>query len=215
MFDTVAKRYDLVNDVLSLGQARLWRRAVMQAVNPAVGEKVLDLAAGTGTSSQPFHERGADVVACDFSLGMIEVGKKRLPHLNFVVGDAMNLPFADNTFDAVTISFGLRNVQDPTRALSEMWRVSKPGGRLVICEFSRPVWKPLRKLYLEYLMKALPIIAKKISSNPESYVYLAESIRQWPSQKNLGQTIASVGWDRVTWKNLTFGVVALHIATKP
>jgi demethylmenaquinone methyltransferase / 2-methoxy-6-polyprenyl-1,4-benzoquinol methylase len=215
MFDTVAKRYDLVNDVLSLGQARLWRRAVMQAVNPAVGEKVLDLAAGTGTSSQPFHERGADVIACDFSLGMLEVGKKRLPHLNFVAGDAMNLPFADNTFDAVTISFGLRNIQDPTRGLAEMWRVTKPGGRLVICEFSRPVWKPLRKLYLEYLMKALPAIAKKISSNPESYVYLAESIQQWPSQKNLGQTIASVGWDRVTWKNLTFGIVALHIASKP
>lgn len=215
MFDTVAKRYDLVNDVLSLGQTRLWRRAVMQAVNPAVGEKVLDLAAGTGTSSQPFYERGADVVACDFSTGMLEVGKAKFPHLNFVAGDAMNLPFQTDTFDAVTISFGLRNVQDPAVALREMWRVTKPGGRLVVCEFSRPVWKPFRKVYLEYLMRALPAIARKISSNPESYEYLAESIRAWPSQKALGQTIASVGWDRVTWKNLTGGIVALHIASKP
>lgn len=215
MFDTVARRYDLVNDVLALGQTRLWRRAVLQAVNPAVGDKVLDLAAGTGTSSQPFHERGAIVVPCDFSLGMLKVGRKRLPHLPFVAGDAMNLPFADGAFDAVTISFGLRNVQDTQVALREMLRVTRPGGKLVICEFSRPVWRPFRKVYLEYLMKALPAIARRISSNPQSYEYLAESIRHWPAQKQLGQTIAGTGWDRVTWRNLTGGIVALHTAHKP
>lgn len=214
MFDTVAKRYDLMNDILALGQTRLWRRAVLRAVNPAVGSKVLDLAAGTGTSSQPFYERGAIVVPCDFSLGMLKEGKRRLPHLPFVAGDAMHLPFADESFDAVTISFGLRNVQDPEVALREMLRVTKPGGKLVVCEFSQPVWGPFRKVYVEYLMKALPAVARRLSSNPDSYVYLAESIRSWPSQKKLGQQIASVGWDRVTWHNLTFGIVALHIGHK-
>ena len=214
MFDTVAKRYDLMNDILALGQTRLWRRAVLNAVNPAVGSTVLDLAAGTGTSSQPFHERGATVVPCDFSLGMLREGKRRLPHLPFVAGDAMHLPFADNVFDAVTISFGIRNVQQPEVALREMLRVTKPGGKLVVCEFSQPVWGPFRKLYVEYLMRALPAVAKRISSNPDSYVYLAESIRNWPSQKKFGQQIASVGWDRVTWHNLTFGIVALHIGHK-
>ena len=215
MFDTVARRYDLMNDLLALGQTRLWRRAVVRAVNPAVGDKVLDLAAGTGTSSQPFYERGAVVVPCDFSLGMLKEGKRRLPHLPFVAGDAMHLPFADESFDAVTISFGLRNVADPQVALAELLRVTKPGGKLVVCEFSQPVWKPFRKLYLEYLMKALPAVASRLSSNPDSYVYLAESIRAWPAQMPLGRQIASVGWDRVTWKNLTLGIVALHSAHKP
>jgi len=214
MFDTVAKRYDLVNDVLALGQTRLWRRAVLSAVNPALGDTVLDLAAGTGTSSQPFHERGAVVVPCDFSLGMLTVGRQRLPHLPFVAGDAMHLPFADSTFDAVTISFGLRNIHDTSAGLREMLRVTKPGGRLVVCEFSQPVWKPIRTVYLEYLMKLLPAIAKKTSSNPAAYVYLAESIREWPAQKPLADVIAAAGWTTVSWRNLTGGIVALHIATK-
>jgi demethylmenaquinone methyltransferase/2-methoxy-6-polyprenyl-1,4-benzoquinol methylase len=215
MFDTVAKRYDFLNDVLALGQTRLWRRAVVKAVDPAVGHRVLDLAAGTGTSSQPFHERGALVIPCDFSLGMLKVGKSRLPHLPFVAGDGMHLPFADNSFDAVTISFGLRNIHDTEAGLAEMWRVTKPGGRLVVCEFSQPVWKPFRVLYLNYLMKALPAVARKVSNNPEAYVYLAESIREWPAQKPLAELIKSVGWSNVTWRNLTGGIVALHIATKP
>ncbi|MEY2635046.1 MAG: hypothetical protein RIS75_986 [Actinomycetota bacterium] len=215
MFDTVAKRYDLLNDVLALGQTRLWRRAVVNAVNPALGHRVLDLAAGTGTSSQPFHERGAVVIPCDFSLGMLKVGKSRLPHLPFVAGDGMHLPFADNSFDAVTISFGLRNIHDTAAGLAEMLRVTKPGGRLVVCEFSQPVWKPFRVIYLNYLMKALPKVARKVSNNPEAYVYLAESIREWPAQKPLGELIKSVGWSDVTWRNLTGGIVALHIATKP
>lgn len=215
MFDTVARRYDLMNDVLSFGQTRLWRRAVLHAVNPAVGDRVLDLAAGTGTSTEPFFERGALAIPCDFSLGMLKVGKQRLPHLPFVAGDGMALPFHDNSFDAVTISFGLRNIQDPKVALTELLRVTKPGGKLVVCEFSRPVWAPFRQVYIEYLMRALPAVARRLSSNPDSYVYLAESIRDWPAQKQLGQLIASVGWDQVTWRNLTGGIVALHMASKP
>ena len=193
MFDTVAKRYDIVNDILSLGQTRLWRRAVLNAVNPAVGDVVLDLAAGTGTSSEPIHERGATVIPCDFSLGMLRVGRQRLPHLPFVAGDGMHLPFAENTFDAVTISFGLRNIQDTRAGLAELLRVTRPGGRIVVCEFSQPTWPPFRTLYMEYLMKALPAIAKKTSSNPEAYVYLAESIREWPAQRQLAEMIREIG----------------------
>jgi demethylmenaquinone methyltransferase/2-methoxy-6-polyprenyl-1,4-benzoquinol methylase len=214
MFDDVARRYDIVNDVLALGQTRLWRRAVLNAINPAVGDKVLDLAAGTGTSSQPMHDRGAIVIPCDFSLGMLKVGRQRLPHLPFVAGDGMALPFADNTFDAVTISFGLRNIHNTEAGLKELLRVTKPGGKLVICEFSQPVWAPFRTIYLEYLMKAMPAVARKTSSNPEAYEYLAESIRAWPAQKPLADLISSIGWTQVKWRNLTGGIVALHTAVK-
>ena len=214
MFDDVARRYDIVNDVLALGQTRLWRRAVLNAINPAVGDKILDLAAGTGTSSQPMHDRGAIVIPCDFSLGMLKVGRERLPHLPFVAGDGMALPFADNTFDAVTISFGLRNIHNTEAGLRELLRVTKPGGKLVICEFSQPVWAPFRTIYLEYLMKALPAVARKTSSNPEAYVYLAESIRAWPAQKPLADLISGIGWTQVKWRNLTGGIVALHTAVK-
>ena len=140
MFDDVAARYDLTNDVLSMGQDRRWRRAVVRAVDARPGQRVLDLAAGTGTSSEPFAAAGADVVPCDFSLGMLAVGKARRPDLPFTAGDATALPFADDSFDAVTISFGLRNVQHPKAALDEMYRVLKPGGRVIICEFSKPRW---------------------------------------------------------------------------
>jgi demethylmenaquinone methyltransferase/2-methoxy-6-polyprenyl-1,4-benzoquinol methylase len=214
MFDAVAKKYDVTNDVLSLGQTRAWRKAVVSAVAPQPGEKILDLAAGTGTSTQPFYVAGADPIACDFSQGMIDVGRKQFPHLTFVQGDALDLPFEAETFDAVTISFGLRNVNDVAKALQEMLRVTKPGGRLVVCEFSQPVWSPFRTVYLEYLMKALPAVATKVSSNPDAYVYLAESIREWPNQKELSQQILAAGWDSCQWRNLTGGIVALHRAVK-
>ncbi|MEV4862384.1 demethylmenaquinone methyltransferase [Streptomyces ossamyceticus] len=210
MFDRVAERYDLTNDVLSLGQDRRWRKEVARAVDARPAQKVLDLAAGTGTSSQPFARTGAYVVPCDFSLGMLRVGKERTPWLPFTAGDATRLPFKDDTFDAVTISFGLRNVQDTDAALREMYRVTKPGGRVVICEFSHPTWAPFRTVYTEYLMRALPPTARAVSSNPDAYVYLAESIRAWPDQAGLAERLQKAGWGKVAWRNLTGGVVALH-----
>ncbi|HZP51792.1 demethylmenaquinone methyltransferase [Actinocrinis sp.] len=210
MFDGVAARYDLTNDVLSMGQTRAWRRAVATAVDARPGERILDLAAGTGTSSVPFQQAGASVVACDFSLGMLGVGRSRNPELDFAAGDALRLPFRDGAFDAVTISFGLRNVSDTTAALRELRRVTKPGGRLVVCEFSHPTNGPFRTVYIEYLMRALPSIAERIASNPEAYVYLADSIRAWPDQKGLATLIRASGWSRVAWRNLTGGIVALH-----
>lgn len=215
MFDDVAERYDVTNDVLSLGQDRLWRRAVVQALAAQPGERVLDIAAGTGTSSEPFADKGVHVVPADFSLGMLRVGKKRRDDLGFTAADAMRLPFADGSFDAVTMSFGLRNVADVDAALREFSRVTRPGGRLVVCEFSQPVNRPFRKVYSEYLMEALPRVARKVSSNPESYVYLAESIQAWPDQKALATRVASAGWGHVEWRNLSGGIVALHRAEKP
>jgi demethylmenaquinone methyltransferase / 2-methoxy-6-polyprenyl-1,4-benzoquinol methylase len=215
MFDDVAARYDLANDVLSLGQTRLWRRAVARAVDASVGQRVLDLGAGTGTSSLPFAATGAQVVPCDFSLGMLREGKRRHPQLPLTAGDATRLPFADGSFDAVTISFALRNVSDTDAALAEMLRVTKPGGRLVVCEFSSPTWRPFRTVYNEYLMRALPRVAETVSSSPDAYVYLAESIRAWPDQPALARRIREAGWGRVAWRNLTGGIVALHRATKP
>lgn len=214
MFDEVAARYDVTNDVLSLGQHRLWRRAVVQAVEPSPGDLVLDLAAGTGTSSLPFVSRGAIAVPCDFSLGMVTVGKRARPDLPFVAGDATRLPFGDATFDAVTMSFGLRNVVDPQGALREVLRVTRPGGRLVVCEFSRPVWPPFRAVYERYLVRALPAVARAVSSDPESYVYLAESIAAWPDQEGLAAVIAQSGWSAVEYRNLSGGVVALHRAVR-
>jgi demethylmenaquinone methyltransferase / 2-methoxy-6-polyprenyl-1,4-benzoquinol methylase len=216
MFDAVARRYDLTNDVLSLGQDRRWRTQVIDAVEPRRGDLVLDLAAGTGTSSQPFADRGATVVPCDFSIGMLEVGKRARPHLPFTAGDGTRLPFADGTFDAVTISFGLRNIVDPAAGLREMLRVTRPGGRLVVCEFSHPTHRAFRVLYLEYLMKALPALARAVSSSPDAYVYLAESIRAWPDQAGLAGLISGAGWGAdVEWRNLSGGIVALHRAVAP
>lgn len=213
MFDAVARRYDLANDVLSLGQDRRWRREVYDAVAPAPGERVLDLAAGTGTSSQPFADAGAVVVPCDFSIGMLKVGKKSRPALPFTAGDGTRLPFADATFDAVTISFGLRNIVDPRAGLAELRRVTKPGGRLVVCEFSHPTNGAFRTVYMEYLMKTLPAVARAVSSSPDAYVYLAESIRAWPDQEGLAHLIREAGWTRPQWRNLSGGIVALHRAT--
>jgi demethylmenaquinone methyltransferase/2-methoxy-6-polyprenyl-1,4-benzoquinol methylase len=214
MFDDVADRYDITNDVLALGQTRRWRKAVVEAVAPRPGERILDLAAGTGTSSVPFDRAGALVVPTDFSLGMLRVGKRRHPFLPFVAGDGMHLPFRDGAFDAATISFGLRNIHDRLAGLRELHRVVRPGGRLVICEFSHPTWAPFRTVYSEYLMKALPTVARRTSSNPDAYVYLAESIRAWPDQRALAADIASCGWGRVQWRDLSGGIVALHRATR-
>jgi len=212
MFDRVAPQYDLANDILSLGQDRAWRGLVVEAVDPRPGQLILDLAAGTGTSSLPFADAGATVVPTDLSLGMLTVGKRRLPQLGFVAGDALQLPYADATFDAVTISFGLRNVEDTAAALTEMRRVTKPRGVLVVCEFSTPVWTPFRFVYANYLVAAIPRIARLVSSNPVAYEYLAESIQAWPDQASLAELITAAGWSEVQWRNLSSGIVALHRA---
>jgi demethylmenaquinone methyltransferase/2-methoxy-6-polyprenyl-1,4-benzoquinol methylase len=214
MFDGVAKRYDLVNDLLSLGRTKAWRRATTAIIAPKPGMRILDLAAGTGSSSEPLAKAGADVIPADFSEGMLAAGRKVRPHLPFTKADALNLPFEDGSFDLLTISFGLRNTNDTEKALKEALRVVKKGGRLVVAEFSSPTWRPFRTIYINYLMRALPAIARKTSSNPDAYIYLAESIRAWPDQKALAAKIEAAGWSQVTWKNLTGGVVAVHSAYK-
>lgn len=215
MFDGIARRYDVTNDVISLGQDRRWRTATIAAVGARPGQRVLDLAAGTGTSSEPFDAAGVHVVPCDFSVGMLAVGKERRPDLPFTAGDATRLPFADASFDAVTISFGLRNVVDTAAALAEMLRVTRPGGRLVVCEFSTPAWAPFRAVYSGYLVRALPGLARAVTGQEGPYTYLAESIRDWPDQEGLGRRIRAAGWAEVGYRNLSGGIVALHRATRP
>ncbi len=263
MFDAIAGRYDLLNDLLSAGQVRLWRRAVARIVGAGPGERVLDLAAGTGTSSLTFTATGADCVACDFSLGMLRAGRARLGgvrgggqppreqggsggdrsprekeqggsggdrppgeaqgsggdrsprgNTSFVAGDALRLPFRDGAFDAVTISFGLRNVADPGAALAEMRRVTRPGGRLVVCEFSTITIAPVDMLYRRYLINVLPAIARRTARSPEAYEYLAESIADWPAQRELAGMIEAAGWSAVRWRDLNMGVVAVHVARR-
>ena len=214
MFDGVAKRYDIVNDLLSLGRTKAWRRAATQIIAPAPGMKILDLAAGPGSSSEPLHKAGATVLSTDFSEGMLAQGRKSRPYLNFSKADALNLPFEADSFDLTTISFGLRNTVDYPKALAEALRVTKAGGRIVVVEFSHPTWAPFRSLYLGYLMRALPAIARKTASNPDAYIYLAESIRAWPDQRQLAGAMEAAGWGSVTWKNLTFGVVSVHSGIK-
>jgi demethylmenaquinone methyltransferase/2-methoxy-6-polyprenyl-1,4-benzoquinol methylase len=226
MFDQIAERYDLLNDVLSLGQDRWWRRVVAATVAARPGERVLDLAAGTGTSSRTFTTSGAYCVACDFSLGMLQVGARKAASrpqpdrpaagpVRFAAGDALALPFRDRAFDAVTISFGLRNVADPDAALAEMLRVTRPGGRLVICEFGHLAADRLDAWYGRYLSTALPAVARRLSPSSEAYAYLAESIREWPRQAELAGRIRAAGWSAIRWRNLTLGVVTVHAALRP
>ncbi len=261
MFDAIAGRYDLLNDILSAGQVRLWRRAVARITGAGPGQRVLDLAAGTGTSSLAFTAVGADCVACDFSLGMLRAGlarssrglrgaqgglggASRAPQprdttagdqsghaggsrgvappgtqsppgqLGFVAGDALRLPFRDEAFDAVTISFGLRNVADRGQALAEMRRVTRPGGRLVVCEFSTITIAPVDMLYRRYLINVLPAIARLTARSPEAYEYLVESITDWPSQPELAGLIETAGWSAVRWRDLSLGAVAVHVGRR-
>jgi demethylmenaquinone methyltransferase/2-methoxy-6-polyprenyl-1,4-benzoquinol methylase len=210
MFDEVAPTYDLTNALLSFGQDRIWRRVVRKQVSPTSGQKILDLAAGTGASSAAFLAPGVKVVAGDFSEGMLAVGRKRHPEIDFVFADATALPFANNEFDAVTISFGLRNVVDVKKALLEMHRVTKPGGKIVVCEFSKVTNPLFRSFYNFYLNKILPLFSRLASKTPEAYSYLSESILAWPNQEQLKEKIESAGYSRVEYKNLTFGIVAVH-----
>jgi demethylmenaquinone methyltransferase/2-methoxy-6-polyprenyl-1,4-benzoquinol methylase len=214
MFDDVANRYDFLNDLLSLGRTKAWRRVVTSIIAPKPGMKILDIAAGTGSSSRPLVDKGAEVTALDFSQGMIEQGRKQNKNIKFVQGDALKLPFEENSFDVTTISFGLRNTSSTEKALKEALRVTKDGGRIVVAEFSHPVNPIFKKIYLNYLMKALPVIVKKISKNPDAYIYLAESIRAWPDQAELASIMRDSGFKSVAWQDLTFGIVAVHIGYK-
>ncbi len=212
MFDEVAQSYDRANSLLSFGQDRRWRRHMVNELSLVPGMKVADIAAGTAVSTQELAATGAWCVAADFSLGMLRAGaaKRNQP---MVAADALSLPFADAAFDAVTISFGLRNVEDTTRALREFARVTKPGGQLLVCEFSRP-HRLVRPGYRFHLRRVMPLIAGRFSSNPAAYSYLSESIAAWPAQKELATVIAGAGWTEVAWRNMTFGVVALHHAVR-
>jgi demethylmenaquinone methyltransferase/2-methoxy-6-polyprenyl-1,4-benzoquinol methylase len=218
MFDEVSTHYDRTNAVLSMGNAALWRISTTKAIAPRAGERILDIAAGTGTSSAALAKSGAHIVAADFSEGMIRVGRERHagnPNIEFVQADATALPFTDAEFDAVTISFGLRNVVEPKKALAEFYRVTKPGGRVVICEFSTPPLKPIRLGYFAYLKHVMPRIVKLASSNAEAYDYLSESIAAWPDQSTLSSWLREAGYSDVAYRNLTLGIVALHRGTKP
>jgi demethylmenaquinone methyltransferase / 2-methoxy-6-polyprenyl-1,4-benzoquinol methylase len=215
MFDGVAKRYDLTNTVLSFGRDRGWRRATRAALDLQPGEHVLDVGAGTGVSTEELARSGAYAVGADLSIGMLSAGRRTRSAVPLLAADALRLPFPDQSFDAVTISFALRNVVDPDAALREFARVTRPGGRLVVCEFSHPTNGAFRTAYLSYLVRSLPAVARRVSSNPDAYVYLAESIRAWPNQHGLAARIADAGgWGRVGWRNLTGGVVALHRASR-
>ena len=215
MFNEVAKGYDRTNALLSGGNSVLWRMATVKALDLKPGERVLDVAAGTGTSSKALQKTGATVVALDFSPGMVAEGRTRHPDIEFVEGDAEALPFPPASFDAVTISFGLRNVQQPQVAIGEMYRVLKPGGRIVICEFSHPAAPIVRAGYRGYMKYVMPAVTALSSSHKEAYRYLMDSINEWPEQRVLSKWLRAAGFTRVAYRNLTLGIVALHRARSP
>ncbi|MGO1257609.1 MAG: demethylmenaquinone methyltransferase [Brachybacterium sp.] len=215
MFDGIAKRYDLMNDVAAMGQVGMWRELMVEALDIEQGDVVMDLAAGTGTSTTAIARAGARVVAADFSLGMMAEGRRRGAPVPFVGADAQHLPFATDSFDAAVISFGLRNVQEPRTALSEMARVVRPGGRIVVCEFSTPTWKPFRTVYEKYLLRALPAVAGKVATTVDAYEYLAESILEWPDQELLRRWFIDAGLEQTQYRNLSGGIVALHRGVVP
>jgi len=211
MFDKVAPRYDLANAALSLGQDAHWRRVTAMAAQPLAAH-VLDVAAGPGNVAVELVAQGArHVTALDLSYNMLAEGARRgHDHITWVNGDAQALPFPDATFDAVTISFGLRNVPDPALALREFARVTRPGGRVVVCEFANPTWAPFREVYRRYLVGALPAMAKVVSSSPAAYRYLADSILAWPDRRSVADWITAAGYQHVQVKDLAGGIVAVH-----
>jgi len=213
MFDGVAEGYDRTNSVMTLGFDRRWRWLTRRVLEAKPGERVLDLAAGTAVSTAEYAKSGAWCVAADFSLGMLSSGAHR--DVPKVAADAFHLPFASDSFDAVTVSFGLRNMDDTVAALREMCRVVRPGGRLVICEVSHPPFRPIRWLHHNVVLRLLPKVTRPFSSNKDAYSYLAESMRDWHDQRALAVLMTEAGWDEVEWLNLTLGVVALHRAIKP
>jgi len=213
MFDDVATGYDRANSVMTFGCDRRWRIATARALEAGHGDRILDLGAGTGVSTWEYARTGAWCVAADLSVGMLRAGRHR--RLPMVAADALRLPFGSDSFDAATISLGLRNVVDVHAALVEMARVVRPGGRLVICEVSTPPNRLIRFCYRRFVLRALTWLGRKASSNPAAYGYLAESMLHWPDQRELGEMIEAAGWTDVEWRNLTFGAVAIHRARTP
>lgn len=216
MFDRVAPRYDLANTVFSAGLDRHWRAVTVAAVHPAPGMRIVDVAGGTGALAAMFAARGAQVVVADLSYHMVRVGTGRVSGaVDWMVADALRLPLPDASVDAVTIAFGLRNLADVRAGLAELRRVVRPGGQLAVLEFSRPTNRAFAAVYHAYLRKVLPRAARVLTSDPAAYGYLARSIVAWPDQHRLAATIGAGGWERVRWKNLTGGIVALHHAVRP
>jgi demethylmenaquinone methyltransferase/2-methoxy-6-polyprenyl-1,4-benzoquinol methylase len=219
VFESVAPRYDLMNDLMSGGVHRLWKNALVDVLAPRRGEKFLDVAGGTGDIAFRIVQRlggEADVTICDINPAMLEVGRDRavdrglLHGLTWATGDAENLPFPDRAFDAYTIAFGLRNVTDIDKALREAHRVLRPGGRFYCLEFSKVTSAPVGRVYDAYSERALPFFGRVIAKDAESYRYLHESIRRFPSQRELAKRMRAAGLERVTWRNMTLGIVALH-----
>jgi demethylmenaquinone methyltransferase / 2-methoxy-6-polyprenyl-1,4-benzoquinol methylase len=208
MFDRVAPGYDRTNTVMVAGQDRRWRKAVRNALSLQPGERCLDLGAGTGVSTAELAKSGADVVGVDISLGMLrEHADRQVP---LVAADALNLPFADGAFNAVTGSFFIRNVADIDACLTEILRVLQPGGRLVLCEVSRPVWKPYRAAHGVFVKHVMPRLAGAVASDRDAYRYLSESVLEWPDQAEFADRIVKAGFRKVAWRNLAGGAVALH-----
>jgi demethylmenaquinone methyltransferase/2-methoxy-6-polyprenyl-1,4-benzoquinol methylase len=222
MFTGIAARYDLLNHLLSMGTDFYWWHCMSRASGAGPGKLFLDVAAGTGDSSAALAHRGAEVISTDFTIAMLQQGlpkfqRKGLGGLIWAsaCADAQLLPFRSGSFDGVTICYGLRNIEDRPRACAEFLRVLKPGARLTILEFSRPRWAWLRGLYDGYSRVVLPRLGGWISGDSEAYTYLPESIRSFPDQEALARELERAGFEKVTWNNLTGGIAALHLGSKP
>jgi len=215
VFQAVAPRYDLMNDLMSFGIHRLWKRFLVQVADPRPAQLILDLAGGTGDVAKLLAGADRRVMVCDPSDAMMERGKLNAPNgIEWLQGEAEAIPLPDDSVDTVTISFGIRNVTRLEDALKEILRVLKPGGRLLCLEFSRP-WKPIRPFYDLFSFLVIPRLGALIAKQPEAYDYLVESIRRFPNQEDFARLIAEAGFRDVGYRNLSFGIACLHLGTKP
>jgi len=223
LFATIARRYDLINDIQSFGMHRLWKRRVLRLTRIQPGDRALDLCCGTGDITLALAKAGADATGLDFSGAMLEVAREKTGRLNsarrqkiqFIQGDAQQIPFPENSFDIVTIGYGLRNLADLDAGLRDMWRVTKPGGRFVSLEFGKPGNALWRAMYFSYLKFMLPIFGKVFCGNSAAYAYVLESLTHYPTQKEVSEKMAGCGWRDVRVFNLIGGVMSIHCAEKP